>query len=69
MSRKFHSLLLKSAHVQSKIEVERARPAPDWIMLLRLKLLRLRLKSRLKTLAATALRPPMPQSSLALARV
>ncbi len=69
MSRTFRSLLIKSALIQSKIERERVRAAPDWIMLLRLKLLRLRLKSRLKTLSAAALRPPMPQTSLAFARV
>ncbi len=69
MSRKFHSLLLKSAHVQSKIDAERTRSTPDWIMLLRLKLLRLRLKSRLKALSAAALRPPMLQASPVFARV
>lgn len=69
MSRKINSLLIKSALIQSKIERERVRPTPDWIMLLRLKLLRLRLKSRLKALSAAALRPPMPQTSLAFTRV
>lgn len=69
MSRKFHSLLIKSAHIESKIECECVRTAPDWIMLLRLKMLRLRLKSRLKTLSAAALRPPMPRTALAFARV
>ncbi|KAF0097102.1 MAG: hypothetical protein FD144_5434 [Rhodospirillaceae bacterium] len=69
MSRTFHSLLIKSSLIQSKIERERGRPTPDWIMLLRLKLLRLRLKSRLEALSAAALRPPMPQTSLAFARV
>ena len=69
MSRTLHSLLIKSAHIQSKIERERVRTAPDWIMLLRLKMLRLRLKSRLKTLSGAALRPTMPRTSLAFARV
>lgn len=64
MSRKLHALLIKSALIQSKIERERVRPVPDWIMLLRLKLLRLRLKSRLSALS----RPPMPKTSLAFAR-
>ncbi len=69
MSRKFHSLLLKSAHVQLKIEAERTRPTPDWIMLLRLKLFRLRLKSRLKAMSTAALRPTVLQASPAFARV
>ena len=67
MSRKFHSLLIKSALVQSKIERESVRPTPDWIMLLRLKMLRLRLKVRLSALSVTALRSPMPKTSLAAA--
>lgn len=58
MSRKIHSMLIKSARIQAEIERQRVRPRPDWIMLLRLKLLRLRLKSRLRALSSAALRPP-----------
>ena len=69
MSRKFHSLLIKSAHIQSKIERERVRTAPDWIMLPRLKMLRLRLSSRLSALSVGVPRPPMPKTSPAFAGV
>ncbi len=69
MSRTFHSLLIKSAHIQSKIERERVRTAPDWIMLLRLKMLRLRLKSRLSALSIRVPRPPMPKTFPACAGV
>jgi len=69
MSRTFHSLLIKSAHIQSKIERESVRTAPDWIMLPRLKMLRLRLKSRLSALSIRVPRPPMPKTFPAFAGV
>jgi hypothetical protein len=45
--KRFPSLLLRLARIQGRIESEHARPAPDWMTLMRLKLLRLRLKDRL----------------------
>ncbi len=58
MSRKIDSLLMKSARIRSHIDRERACSRPDWIVLLRLKLLDLRLKGRLRALVAQALQPP-----------
>jgi len=68
MSRKINSLLMKSARIRSHIDRERARSTPDWIMLLRLKLLDLRLKGRLRALAAATLPPPIPPARFARAR-
>lgn len=68
MSRKFNSLLMKSARIRSHIDRKRVRSTPDWIVLLRLKLLDLRLKGRLRALAAAALPPPMPPCRFVRAR-
>ena len=56
---KVNSLLMKSARIRSHIEREHVRSRPDWIVLLRLKLLDLRLKGRLRALTAAALQPPV----------
>jgi hypothetical protein len=37
-------------HVQALIDREQARPVPDWMVLGRLKVIRLRLKDRLRNL-------------------
>ena len=63
MSHKISSLLARSANIQSRIE--RARSGPDWITLLRLKLLHLRVKGRLKALFAASMPAPVPRMSLA----
>ncbi len=68
MSRNINSLLMKSARIRSHIERERVRSKPDWIVLLRLKLLDLRLKGRLRALVAAAM-PPVPRARFAPARV
>ncbi len=65
MSHKISSLLARSAHLQSRIE--RARSGPDCITLLRLKLLHLRIESRLGALFAAALPIPAPRMSPARA--
>jgi len=62
MSHKISSLLARSAHLQSRIE--RARSGADWIRLLRLKLLHLRVESRLEALFAASLPIPAPSMSL-----
>jgi len=68
MSRKINSLLIRSARIRSHIERARACSRPDWIMLLRLRLLDLRLKGRLRALAAAAFPPPVPPARFARAR-
>lgn len=60
MSREIRSLLIKSARIQSRIDQEQRRRTPDWITLLRLKVLRLRLKDRLRVLALSPLRRRVP---------
>ena len=50
MSRKLHFLLMTTSYVQLRIDRERARRVPDWNMLLRLKVLRLRLNDRMRVL-------------------
>ncbi len=45
MHRKLQSLLLKLAHIQALIDREHRRPAPSWITLSRLKILRLNLRT------------------------
>lgn len=47
MSRSISSLLINMARLQAGIEREQRRPRPNWIALLRMKLLRLRLKGRM----------------------
>jgi len=56
MSRQFRSLLFKSARIQKEINAEHERRAGNWIRLLRLKLLRLKLMNRMKRLAAAGMR-------------
>lgn len=48
MSRKISNILFNLARLQADIDREQRRPGPDWIALLRLKLLRLRLKARMQ---------------------
>lgn len=55
MSRQVRSLLINVARIQSKIEWEQRRLAPNWITLLRLKIIRVRLKDRLRALTLDAL--------------
>jgi uncharacterized protein YdcH (DUF465 family) len=43
----FKSLLFKATQIQQEIEKEQSRRLPDWIRLLKLKKLRLRIKDRL----------------------
>lgn len=54
MSRRFRSLLLKSAHIQRQIDAEQRRRLPDWTRLWRLKVLRLRFKDRLRMMVFAA---------------
>lgn len=56
MSRQFRSLVVKSAQIQHQIDSEHRRRAPDWMRLMRLKILRLRTKDRIRLLVATARR-------------
>ncbi len=43
----FRSLLFKSAQIQQQIEQEQKQPWPNWMRLLRLKKLRLKIKDRM----------------------
>lgn len=54
MPRKFSSLLFDMARLQADIEREQRRPQPNWIALLRMKLLRLRLKDRMHAVVLAA---------------
>jgi hypothetical protein len=54
MSRKISSILFNLARLQADIDREQRRPGPDWIALLRLKLLRLRLKARMQAAIVSA---------------
>lgn len=56
MPRKFSSLLFDMARLQADIEREQRRPQPNWIALLRMKLLRLRLKDRMHAVVLAAAR-------------
>lgn len=47
MSRKISTILFNVARLQADIEREQRRPQPDWVALLRMKLLRLRLRERM----------------------
>ena len=55
MSCKIRDLLIRSAQIQTRIAEEHRRAAPNWLTLLRLKVLRLRLKDRLRALASAPL--------------
>jgi hypothetical protein len=50
MTFKLPSLLYRSALVQREIDVEQHRAQPDWMRLMRLKALRLKLMERLQRL-------------------
>jgi uncharacterized protein YdcH (DUF465 family) len=54
MSRRINSLLLKVAKLQVRIEREQSRERPDWVAILRMKLLRLRLRDRLRSALQTS---------------
>lgn len=56
MSRRINSLLLNVARLQASIEREQGRARPDWIAILRMKLLRLRLSDRLRNLLRASAR-------------
>lgn len=60
MSRQFLSLLIKSARIQRAIEAEHRRRTTDWIRLMRLKVLRLRITNRIARIAATARERSLP---------
>lgn len=47
----FTSLLMKSAKIQKEIEAERSTRWPNWMRLLRLKKIRLKIKDRLLEIA------------------
>lgn len=48
--RYFKSLLLKSMQIDEQIELEQKRPGSNWIRLLKLKKIRLKIKDRLHQL-------------------
>lgn len=48
MTRSISNLLINMARLQAGIEREQRRPRPNWIAVLRMKLLRLRLKERMQ---------------------
>lgn len=54
MSRHINNLLLNVARLQVRIEREQSREKPDWVAILRMKLLRLRLRDRLRSLLQTS---------------
>jgi hypothetical protein len=54
MSRRINSLLLNVAELQASIRREQGRAKPDWIAILRMKLLHLRLRERLRILLQAA---------------
>ena len=54
MTFKLPSLLYKSALIQQEIEAELQRSRPDWLRVMRLKSLRLRLMDRLSAVARQA---------------
>ena len=56
MSRRISNLFLNVAELQVRIDREQSRARPDWIAILRMKLLRLRLRDRLRNLLQTSTR-------------
>ena len=52
MTFKLPSLLYRSALIQREIEAEQHRPQPDWMRVMRLKALRLKLTERLQRLSS-----------------
>jgi hypothetical protein len=54
MTFRFPSLLYKSALIQQEIEAEQQQPRPDWLRVMRLKALRLKLMDRLSAVARHA---------------
>lgn len=48
MSRRLSNILFNLARLQADIEREQLRPRPNWMALLRMKLLRLRLRERMR---------------------
>jgi hypothetical protein len=58
MSRTLRSLLVRAARIQARIDREQERPAPNWVTLFRLKVIRLRLKDRLRNLVLRRARRP-----------
>lgn len=54
MRRRISRLLVRLARVQSRIDSEHRSRRPNWIALLRLKILRLRIKDRLLFVMKTA---------------
>lgn len=57
MSRRINNLLVVVAKLQVRIEREQSRERPDWLAILRMKLLRLRLRDRLWAFMQGSTRP------------
>lgn len=60
MTFRISSLLYKSSRLQQQIDAEQKRPRPDWLRLMRLKKLRLRLMDRLHGIARMRSRQSRP---------
>lgn len=66
----FTALLMKSAKIQKEIDVEQGLRRPDWMRLLRLKKIRLKIKDRLlQTSFDARARQPISLRKPALAHV
>lgn len=58
MSKLFKSLLFKLSLIEKQIDREHSRPAKDWLKLIRLKKLRLKIKDKLTMIAAVNIGKP-----------
>jgi hypothetical protein len=67
MTFKLSSLLYKSALIQQEIESEQLQRRPDWLRVMRLKTLRLKLADRLRAVARQAAKLGLASSPVPLA--
>lgn len=67
MTFKLSSLLYKSALIQQEIETEQQQRRPDWLRVMRLKALRLKLTDRLSAVARQAAGFRLPSGPAACA--
>jgi hypothetical protein len=67
MTFKLSSLLYKSALIQQEIETEQLQRRPDWMRVMRLKALRLKLMDRLRAVARQAANLRFPAGPVPLA--
>ena len=67
MTFKLSSLLYKSALIQQEIDSEQQQRRPDWLRVMRLKTLRLKLMERLSAVARQAANLRLPASPLPFA--